>query len=325
MDVDRRTRRFLDGLRNEEGNPVHMSTPAEVRRRHRGVMEANGSGPAMQRVIDESVPTADGHVPLRVLVPVPIPRAVIVYYHGGGWVSGSIAETETIARKLAERTSSTVVLVDYRLAPENPYPAAVDDSYAALQWAADHLHEIAGEDVPLMVAGDDAGGTLAAVVTMLARDRNGPTISTHILICPTFDSSAPDSAGAEADDAGWVGPSALRWYWDQYVPDPTARAAAGVTPLEASDLSELPPTVIVTAEYSPARVGAETYAQRLRDAGVDVDEQMYEGQVHNFAVVLSIPLGERVFQQVIRTVRGRWARARRNTDMTLKTMEESKR
>jgi acetyl esterase len=248
-----------------------------------------------------------------------------VYYHGGGWVSGSIAETETIARKLAERTSSAVALVDYRLAPENPYPAAVDDSYAALQWVADHLHEIANEDALLMVAGDDAGGTLAAVVAMLARDCNGPTISTQILICPILDSSSPDSAGAEADDAGWVGPSALRWYWDQYVPDPTARAAAAVTPLEAGDLSGLPPAVIVTAEYSPARFGAEMYAQRLREAGVDVEEKLYEGQVHNFAVVLSMPMGERVFQQVIRTVRGRWMRARRNSDRALKTMEESTR
>jgi acetyl esterase len=110
-----------------------------------------------------------------------------------------------------------------------------------------------------------------------------------------------------------VGQQALRWYWDQYVPDPTARSAPEVTPLEASDLSGMPPTVLITAEYSPARSGAEAYAERLRDAGVDVNAQRYERQIHDFFVLLRLPLGERAFQQVIKAVRARWARPARIT------------
>lgn len=273
-------------------------------------MGMNGPGPAMHRVLDVDVEASDGvSIPVRVLVPVAHARAVVVYYHGGGWVAGSIDESETIARKLAERTSCAFVLVGYRLAPEHPYPAAVDDSYAALEWASKHVRDIAGLDVPLMVAGDDAGGNLAAVVALRARDEDGPPIGMQILICPLMDAHVEESSYNEPDTRSWLGPEAVEWFWEQYLPDLTARSEPASSPLGATDLSDLPPAVVVTAEHSPVRAGGEAYAQRLQDAGVTVNAQRYDGQIHGFFTLLMLPQGEKAFQQVIKAVRAYCARS----------------
>ena len=136
---------------------------------------------------EHTIGGADGTFMLRVLTPFEIVRGVVVYFHGGGWVTGSVDEYETVARKLAERTSCAVALVDFRLAPEHPYPAAVNDSYAALVWVGEHLRDIAGEDVPLIVGGDGSGGNLAAVTAIRARDRGGPGISLQALVYPVID------------------------------------------------------------------------------------------------------------------------------------------
>jgi len=306
MAVDRFTQSFLEELRDGGAADFHVAGVDAARALYRNVLATNGPGPRMHRVLDDVVRTDDGlAVPVRALVPVPQPLSVVVYLHGGGWVAGSADDAETIARKLAERTSSVFVLVDYRLAPEHPHPAAADDAYAAVQWASDRLADLAGKDVPLMVAGDDVGAALAAMTSVRARDEAGPTIDMQVLVCPVLDA---DVEPAEGPSAPWSSPDALRWCWTQYVPEGREQLEPEPFPARTADLAGLPTTVVALAEHSPARAAAEAYARRLEEAGVDVDAQAYQGQVHGFFMVLALPIGEKAFQQVIKAIRAYCAR-----------------
>ena len=258
MALDRATVKFLEQLSEAGGKPLNECTPQEVRALGPIWAEFNGPAPEMERVEDHTVPTPDGQVPIRVLVPTPQPLGVVVYYHGGGWVAGSIDESDTMARKLAERTSCAFVLVEYRLAPEHPYPAAVDDSYAALEWVGNHRGDIAGHDSPLMVAGDSAGGNLAAVMAPAGpRPRRGLTLPCRSLIYPVTDAdfSRPsyDDSGAGPYSDQLLSREAMVWYWDHYLPDPSSRTGPDASPLRAADFSSLPPAVILTAEHDVLR------------------------------------------------------------------------
>src|SRR5215213_5057344 len=247
-----------------------------------------GPGPKMSRSEDRTVMSADGHpIPIRVLVPQQGARGVIVWLHGGGWVIGTIDEFDTLARKLAERTSCAVVLVDYRLAPEHPYPTAVDDCYAALEWTAGRLEELTGQsDVPLIVAGDSAGANLSAVMALRARDRNGPKIALQVLIYPVTDADFDRPSYHDPDNQLILTRDAMVWFWDHYAPDAARRTEPDASPLRATDLSGLPPAVVVTAEHDVLRDEGEAYAQRLREAGVPVDLRRHEGQTHGFFTIL---------------------------------------
>ena len=218
----------------------------------------------MSRAEDRTVMSADGHpIPIRVLVPQQGARGVIVYLHGGGWVIGTIDEFDTLARKLAERTSCAVVLVDYRLAPEHRYPTAVDDCDAALDWTAEHLADIAGhDDVPLIVAGDSAGGNLAAVMAQRARDRDGPAIALQVLIYPVTDADFDRPSYVDPDNQLLLTREGMVWFWDHYVPDAAQRAEPDASPLHAAILERLPPAVVLTAEHDVLRDEGEAYAER---------------------------------------------------------------
>ena len=162
--------------------------------------------------------------PVRILSPENEARAVIVYYHGGGWVMGSLDEFDTLARKLVNATDAAVVLVDYRLAPEHPYPAAVEDAWAALKWVDRHVERIAGTAVPLIVAGDSAGGNLAAVVSQRAKREGGPAISQQVLIYPVTDADLDTDSYLDEANQLMVSRDSMSWFWDHYVPDVATRA-----------------------------------------------------------------------------------------------------
>jgi acetyl esterase len=259
----------------------------------------------MARADDLTVTAADGaEIPIRVLVPQQGARGVIVYLHGGGWVIGTIDEYDTLARKLAERTSCAIVLVEYRLAPEHRYPTAVEDSYAALTWVGEHLADVAGrDDVPLIVAGDSAGGNLAAVVAQRARDRGGPQIALQVLIYPVTDADFDRPSYTDPDNQLLLTREAMIWFWDHYVPDPAHRHRPDASPLRAETLAGLPPAVVLTAEHDVLRDEGEDYAERLREAGVAVDARRHAGQTHGFFSLLLLPGSERGFQHVVKAVR----------------------
>ena len=311
MGLDSATVKFLEQMAEGDGKPLHLMAPDEARAFGSAMAELAGPAPEMDHVTEVTVDRTDGEVRLRVLVPIENPRGVVVYYHGWGWVIGSIDESDTIARKLAERTSCAVVLVDYRLAPEHPYPTAVDDSYAALEWVGENLAEIADAEAPLIVAGDSAGGNLAAVMAIRARDRGGPAIALQALIYPVTDSDFSRPSYASPENKLMLTREGMIWFWDHYVPESSRRKEPDAAPLHADDLSGLPPAVILTAEFDVLRDEGEAYAERLTEANVPTDLKRYAGQMHGFFSLLMLPGSELGFQQVVKAVKACIAKARK--------------
>jgi acetyl esterase len=294
---------FVEQMASAGGKPLHESTPEEARALGGALAALVGPAPAMARVEEHTVSAPGGGVHVRLLVPIEPPRGVMMYYHGGGWVIGNIDEYDTLARKLAERTSCAVVLVEYRLAPEFRYPTAVEDSYAALEWAAKHMQEIAGRPVPLIVAGDSAGGNLSAVMALLARDRGGPKIDLQVLVYPVTDANFDRPSYTDPENQALLTRDGMIWFWDHYVPDAARRSEPTASPLQASNLSGLPPATVLTAEHDPLLDEGEAYAARLAEAGVPVELKRYAGQMHGFFQLLMLPGSERGFQQVVKAVR----------------------
>ena len=224
-----------------------------------------------------------GEIPLRVYTPAGAgPFPLLVYFHGGGWVIGSIETHDAICRTLTNAAGCVTVSVDYRLAPEHTFPAAIDDAYAATEWTAANAAELGGTSSAIAVGGDSAGGNLAAVVAQMARDRDGPALAYQVLVYPITD-CVFDRPSYAADATGYLlTKETMAWFWDHYVPDEADRTNPLVSPLRAKDLSGLPPALIITAEFDPLRDEGEAYASRLRDAGVAVDTNRYDNMTHGF-------------------------------------------
>jgi acetyl esterase len=233
-------------------------------------------------VRDTMVPVAGGSIPARVLLPDGSPRGIVVFYHAGGWVLGGLDESEAEAAALAQHTGCAVVCPAYRLAPEYRYPTAVEDAWAALRWAAGHRDEIAGTPVPLIVAGESAGGNLAAVVARRSAELGAPAVLLQVLICPVTDSDTDSQSYTDPANQLLLDRDEMIWFWDQYVPDPAARAHPDASPLQAVFLTGVPPAVILTAEHDVLRDEGELYAMRLVQAGVPVAHRRFAGQIHGF-------------------------------------------
>jgi acetyl esterase len=287
MALDEASCTLLAQLAAAGASPLHELTPEQARGRLAARRGPAGPGPEMARVQDARVRAAGGSFGVRVLIPAPRPRGVIVYYHGGGWVLGGIDDTDLLGRELARRTGCAVVLAGYRLAPEYRYPTAVQDSQAALRWAADHLADIAGTRVPLIVAGDSAGGNLAAVAARAARS-GGPPVAAQVLVYPVTDCDFATTSYADPASQLLVGRDAMIWSWDHYAPDRAGRLHPDASPLRAPDLSGLPPAVIITAEHDVLRDEGELYATRLLKAGVPVTHRRFGSQMHGFFPMVGV-------------------------------------
>ena len=239
--------------------------------------------PEVAHIEDRAVPGPTGDTPVRVYTPAnrgPFP--IIVYFHGGGWVIGSIETHDALARHLANAAECVVMSVDYRRAPEDPFPAAVNDAYAATAWAAHNGAEIGGDGSRLVVAGDSAGGNLAAVVSLMARDRGEPAIAFQLLMCPITDCDF-ETASYRENAAGYLlTRGVMQWAWDRYCPRVDDRTHPHASPLRATSLAGLPPAYVITAEFDPLKSEGEAYANRLRDAGVPTTLRDYPGLIHGF-------------------------------------------
>ncbi|MQA14883.1 MAG: alpha/beta hydrolase fold domain-containing protein [Pseudonocardiaceae bacterium] len=288
MALDDATAAFLTQMADSGTKPLHEMTPDEARGLMAGLGEMYGPGPELARAEDAEVAAADGSFPVRILVPNGPPRAVIVYYHGGGWVIGDLAGFDTLGRTLAQRTGCAVVLVDYRLAPEFRYPTAVEDSWAALGWVSQRVAEIAGAEVPLVVAGDSAGGNLSAIMVQRAKAAGGPAISLQVLVYPVTDADLDNSSYRDPANQLMLTRESMVWFWDLYAPDVASRKGPDASPIQAADLSGLPPAVVLTAEHDVLRDEGEAYAARLREAGVAVTHRRFDGQMHGFFTMVNV-------------------------------------
>jgi acetyl esterase len=289
MALDEATAQFLSQMAESGAPPLHEMSPDQARAMTAGMKDFFGAGPEMASVSDERVPTADGPgFGVRVLVPPGTPRAVLVYYHGGGWVIGAIDEFDTLGRVLAERSGAVVVLVDYRLAPEHRYPAAADDAWQALRWVDENLERIAGSRLPLIVAGDSAGGNLSAIVAQRAHAEGGPPIALQVLVYPVTDADLDNASYSDPANQLMLSRDSMVWFWDHYAPDPASRRNLDASPLQAADLSGLPPAVVLTAEHDVLRDEGEAYAARLAGAGVPVQQRRFAGQMHGFFTMVNV-------------------------------------
>jgi acetyl esterase len=233
-------------------------------------------------VEDRVVPGPAGELPVRVYTPEGEPPfPIVVFFHGGGWVVGTLDTYDPLCRALAAAVPAVVVSADYRLAPEHRWPAAVEDAYAATLWASRNAAVLGGAQHRLAVAGDSAGGNLAAVVALGARDRGGPQVAFQLLVYPVLDAAADTASYREHAEGFYLTAAGMRWYWDHYL-GPADGAAPDASPLRAAFLGGLPPALVIGAEHDILRDEGEAYVARLRDAGVAATASRYPGVVHGF-------------------------------------------
>jgi acetyl esterase len=237
----------------------------------------------VHRVEDLEAPGPGGPVRVRLYAPAgSSPLPVVVYFHGGGWVTGDLDTHASVGRALANRTGCMVVAVDFRNAPEHPFPAPLDDCYAVVEWLARSGAELGADPGRLAVIGDSAGGNLAAAVALRARERAGPQLAAQVLVNPVldFDLDRP-SYLANADGLGLTR-DMMRWYWEQYLAGRADPLAPEVSPLRAADLGGLPPALVITCEFDPLLDEGVEYARRLSEAGVRVEHVNEPGMVHGY-------------------------------------------
>ena len=314
MALDRASSRALGHIMDGGVGALDHSDVTRIRAIVDRIAELNGPGPRMVRVSEhrptEHRPTGtgspEGQPRIRLLQPVDEPRGLIISLGMGGWVAGSPDAEDTVARKLAERTSCTVALIDHRRAPEHRYPAAADDLYTAARWLWDRRRDLGHEGLAHMILGEGMGAALAIVTAARAgADPDGPRFALQLLVCPVTDARA---SGRGSTPGPLFTGDELDRFWDWYLAEPSLRLHPEVSPSMIRDAATLPPTVLVTAEYDPAGADGAAFAEQLRASGTPVAHRHYEGQMHGLLAVVAIPLGERVFQHLVRAVRGYTAR-----------------
>lgn len=271
-------------LRQMAGPAITDITVDQARREMIRSSQQLGEPPELPLVEDRTVPGPNGDIPIRVYKPIDTDATlpVLVYFHGGGWVIGSIDTHDKYCRQLALAAEICIISVDYRLAPEHPYPAPADDCYAATKWIAENANELRIDAGRLAVGGDSAGGNLAAVVTLMSRDRGGPSLAFQLLIYPITDCDFDTESYLKNATGYHLTRAAMMWFWVQYVPNASQRRQQYAAPLRAENLDRLPPAFVLTAEYDPLCDEGEKYARRLEQAGNRVELRRYDGTIHGF-------------------------------------------
>jgi acetyl esterase len=287
MPLDPQIQAMLSALAALNAPPMSQGDPGSARQAFR-FMTVDLRRPEhvvqVKETEDITIRTDAGPLAARIYRPehdAPVPT--IVFVHGGGFVIGDIETHDNQARTICAGTDAVVVSVDYRLAPEAPWPAAVDDTYAALQWAAVNIDSLGGAAERIAIAGDSAGGNLAAVAAQLCRD-NGPRLAAQLLIYPATDMDADGPYASRVDNATgyFLTADDMQWFRDHYIGTVSDSHDPRMSPIHAADLTGVAPAVVVTAEFDPLRDEGDAYASALRAAGVRVDYQSYAGMIHGF-------------------------------------------
>lgn len=266
-----------------QGTPaLHEVSPEIGREMNLRSKELFGTDGPVMATATLALPMRDGtSIAARLYRPTHGELPVVIYYHGGGWVIGSLDTHDGLCRHLAQRSGAAVLSVDYRLAPEAKFPVAVEDCYDALTWTASNGAALGLDVTRITVAGDSAGGNLAAVVALLARDEDGPAIALQALLYPATNMHLTSASHAQFTEH-LLTPEAIEWFQQHYLRDADDRDNWQASPLLADDLSGLPPAYVMTAGFDPLRDEGRAYAQALETAGVEVAYQNFDGQIHGF-------------------------------------------
>src|SRR5689334_1087067 len=285
MPVLPQVRALLDEFEKQGLPPFEQMSVTQARMVTLGFRDLQGEPENVAEVREILVPGPAGALPVRLYYPAKgeaLP--LVVYFHGGGWVIGDLEIVDRPCRALANASRCIVASVNYRLSPETKFPGPAEDCYAATRWLAEHAKDIGANGRFLAVAGDSAGGTLAAVVSQMARDRGGPAISYQVLIYPVTVPAEGNQFASYRDNAeGYLLTKAgLEWFWNHYLASSADGKNPYASPLHAADLSRLPPAIVITAEFDPLRDEGQEYAKRLQAAGVKVKTSHYPGLIHGF-------------------------------------------
>lgn len=300
MPLDPQIQAMRDNRERDNAPPLYTMTLADARAADLASIRDSGGEPEpVHEVVDLTIPGPGGELPLRLYRPAAAgPLPVLLYFFGGGWVLGTIDTADGVARSLANSCGALVAVIGYRLAPEHPFPAAIDDCYAATRWVAARAAQIGADPARLAVGGDSAGGNLAAAVALRARDGagntgagnggagDGPALAGQLLVYPNTDQLADDQSMRAFDDPFLFNRHSVAWYRRHYLTDPRDASSPLASPLRAQSLAGLPPALVITAEYDPLRDQGEAYARRLADDGVQAELCRYPGMAHGFFTMI---------------------------------------
>ena len=278
-------RDVLRAMAEAKLRPIEELTPAEAREQVEATARARKAEPLpVERVEERLIPGSPGPIRVRLYWPrAQAPRPAIVYYHGGGHVIGSLDTHDFVARNLCAGAEAVVASVDYRMGPEHKFPAAVDDSFAALKWVHANAESLGADPGRIGVHGDSAGANLAAVVALLARDAGAPRLRLQSLVYPIADYNlVGDSYSKYAEGFGILTKAGMMWFRNHYLRSPQDADDWRASPIRAPSLAGVAPAIVVTAECDVLHDDGEGYAQALRRAGVAVEYKEYPGMIHAF-------------------------------------------
>ncbi|SEI48893.1 alpha/beta hydrolase fold domain-containing protein [Paraburkholderia diazotrophica] len=283
MALDPQAQAILDLMAAAGSPPLETRTPEEARVAASRLQALSGPPEDVAKVENRTIAGAAGEIPVRIYTPQgggPFPA--LVFFHGGGWVIGDLDIVDVPCRRIANRAGCVVVSVDYRLAPEHKFPTAVEDAYAVTEWLAANGSTVAVDASRLAVGGDSAGGNLAAVVALIAKDKATFALRHQVLLYPVTNHDFGTGSYRENGDGYYLTRAAMQWFWQHYLSDTRDGRHPYASPILADDHRGLPPALVITAEYDPLRDEGEAYAQRLASAGVPVRAERYSGMIHGF-------------------------------------------
>jgi len=286
--LEPKTQAFIDSLAG--ATPIYTLSPEAARDVLAGAQKSASVTLAPTRSEDRTLNVGPkGRTDIRIYRPQSAkgPLPVVIYTHGGGWVLGDRETHDRLVRELTVGANAVVVFVDYDRSPESRYPVAVEESYAVLEYVADHPDEFGADATRIAIAGDSVGGNMTAVVALLAKERKGPDITAQLLFYPVTDASMSSASYKEFAEGPWLTRKGMQWFWDQYLPDVSKRADIHVSPINASSeqLKGLPQTLLLVDENDVLRDEGEAYGRKLAAAGVPVRSVRYNGTIHDFMLL----------------------------------------
>ena len=300
MKLDFATTSMLANMMLNEAPPLQTLSADEARLVFAEIYRSMPPGPETVKAQDVTIAVDGGEIAGRVLTPQGTPQSVMVYYHGGGWVVGNINDYDLVGRHLAEKCNAIVVMVDYRKSPEHKYPVPMQDSYAALNWVEDNRKKIGAENLPLVVAGDSAGGNLATVMAQKTVAENGPKIDLQVLVYPVIDGRMETKSFTDEDKQLFLNAEVMTYFWEQYS-EPEDRLNADASPILADDVSNIAPAIVLTAEFDILIDEGKAYADKLDAAGKLVAYKCFAQQMHTFfALPDALPAGFEAMDWVAR-------------------------